>query len=709
VPGKHTLTETLAPAPIARSATGETIDAGAGAKVDAARGGAGAPLPTDTRARFESSLDADLSAVRVHTGSDAATAASAISARAYASGSDIFFGDGQYDPSSAAGEHLLAHEVAHTVQQSGGAGAPQRKPEVSSPGDPSEADADRAADAMTSGRAYTVAAASPGVSLHRDYATEWGGLQSARAIANKSMATADWVMVGRHLTAFSIEDIVDITMKKFSLGERAYTLAAALSAPGQLERVQQLITEHDTEALRIATVYHEWDIAIAGKTWLRCSQLLHVMSEGDAARRLKPLTWFDKMEIQKAAPDDERVAKMIADSEVDRVHLVVVAYDTAVRKGDWKAAADQLHGMDDDGIRTRLTALSFVNLTAVKAVASERIIKFCDAEIARRPKAETSPDGSTALQVTDPVPVIPALAELPDFSADARTTAEAAGAGPWGGSALAMKFMQDLTAAYGGREADNQLAKAKEPKPDRDTLVASIAAKRLAVLADEWKKAIDTYKFYKEGIKPDETPTLKFAAFAKYFCSDVREDYLFKLDKKLGFGRDFVDTMTPGALEDTAMQDIIAPGTGTAVKPICNNFIRLMPQTPPVTFYNYATHGVDKLKGKGYCLDIYLQGNRDPATGFMPKEQALQVIHNIAHTAHAVGGDWRVCYNDASVAKAASAKWGARFGYSGGELGGSNWHGPLNLHIHLDLVPSTKPETGIPIDATSVPQPNEHH
>jgi hypothetical protein len=703
-PGKHTLTEG-----IARSATGETIAADAGAKVDTAQGSPGAPLPTDTRARFESSLGADLSGVRVHAGAASAAAADSISARAYTTGSDIHFADGQYDPSSAGGEHLLAHEVAHTVQQAGGGGGPQRKGNVSSPGDPAEVDADRAADAMTTGAAYTVSAASSGVALHRDYRTEMAGFESARAVANKTMATADWLNVGRHLTAFSIEDIEDIIMKKMSLGERAYTLAASMSAPGQIDRVDQLIRQHDGEAVRIADIYHAWDVAIAAHDWPRCANLLHGMSDGDASRRLKPLTWFDKMDIQKAAPDDERLAKMIEASEADRVHLVQLAYDSAVAKGDWQAAANQLHGMDDEGIRTRMHALAFVNLTAIKAVASARIIKFCDEEIAARPKAETNPDGKTPVQVTDPVPIVPALVDLPDFSGDARTTADAAGAGPWGGSAIATKFMTDLTAAYGAREADNQIAKAKEPKPDRATLAASIAAKRLTVLGDEWSKAINTYKLYKEGIHPENTPTLKFAVFAKYFCSDVREDYLFKLDKTLGFGRAFVDTMTPGALEDTAMQDIISPGSGTQVKPICNNFIRLFPQSPPVTFYNYAGHGVGELKGKGYCLDIFLRGDRDPQTGFMPKEQALQVINNIAATAAAVGGDWRICYNDASVATAARAKWGARFGYSGGEAGGSNWHGPLNLHIHLDLVPSTKPETGIPIDATSVPQPNEHH
>ncbi|CAN5309155.1 hypothetical protein BH11MYX1_BH11MYX1_08870 [soil metagenome] len=120
---------------------------------------AGSSLPGPLMRKFESSLGADLSSVRVHTGSESATAASSVGARAYATGQDIHFGAGQYDPSSSGGQHLLAHEVAHTVQQRGGASSRQHKLEVSSPHDAAEHEADRAADAMVAG---TPAAVSSG-------------------------------------------------------------------------------------------------------------------------------------------------------------------------------------------------------------------------------------------------------------------------------------------------------------------------------------------------------------------------------------------------------------------------------------------------------------------------------------------------------------------------------------------------------------------
>jgi Domain of unknown function (DUF4157) len=111
----------------------------------------GKSLPADLRGRFESSLGADLAAVRIHTGKESAEAAAALNAKAYTLGSDIYFGAGYYSPIDAAGIHLLAHEVAHTVQQRGAVPARQDKLQVSKPFDASELEAERAADAMVAG------------------------------------------------------------------------------------------------------------------------------------------------------------------------------------------------------------------------------------------------------------------------------------------------------------------------------------------------------------------------------------------------------------------------------------------------------------------------------------------------------------------------------------------------------------------------------
>jgi hypothetical protein len=96
--------------------------------VHGSRGG-GASLPAVEREYFESRLGYDLGGVRVHTGSDAGHAAAAIDARAFTSGSDVFFARGEYAPGSSSGRQLLAHELTHVVQQSAAPVRPGQEPD----------------------------------------------------------------------------------------------------------------------------------------------------------------------------------------------------------------------------------------------------------------------------------------------------------------------------------------------------------------------------------------------------------------------------------------------------------------------------------------------------------------------------------------------------------------------------------------------------
>jgi hypothetical protein len=78
----------------------------------------GAPLPSAVRGFMESRFAADFSNVRVHCDSAAAQSAAEVNARAYTVGHDVVFGAGQYAPQSREGRLLIAHELAHVVQQS---------------------------------------------------------------------------------------------------------------------------------------------------------------------------------------------------------------------------------------------------------------------------------------------------------------------------------------------------------------------------------------------------------------------------------------------------------------------------------------------------------------------------------------------------------------------------------------------------------------
>ena len=133
-PGKHTLTEQLPAA------------------------GSGAALPSEARGRLETGFGASLGDVRVHTGETSAAAASNLGAAAFATGQDVHFATGAYEPHSSKGFSLLAHEVAHTVQAQGTSGtAPLcASPDVA-PGDAAvEREADAAASSVARGIPHPV-------------------------------------------------------------------------------------------------------------------------------------------------------------------------------------------------------------------------------------------------------------------------------------------------------------------------------------------------------------------------------------------------------------------------------------------------------------------------------------------------------------------------------------------------------------------------
>jgi len=77
-------------------------------------------LNPDIRSLFESRMNHDLSKVRIHTDGKAAVSARSLNSRAFAIGNDVVFGEGQYAPGTKEGQRLMAHELAHVVQQENG-------------------------------------------------------------------------------------------------------------------------------------------------------------------------------------------------------------------------------------------------------------------------------------------------------------------------------------------------------------------------------------------------------------------------------------------------------------------------------------------------------------------------------------------------------------------------------------------------------------
>ena len=103
------------------SPAGGLLDGDVERALTSARSG-GTPLPGTVRARMENAFEADFSGVKVHRGPAASELSGYLGAKAFTVGGDIFLRDGMPDTATTGGQSLLAHELAHTVQQ--GASAP---------------------------------------------------------------------------------------------------------------------------------------------------------------------------------------------------------------------------------------------------------------------------------------------------------------------------------------------------------------------------------------------------------------------------------------------------------------------------------------------------------------------------------------------------------------------------------------------------------
>lgn len=106
--------------PVQPAPASETYAPPAEAYVDDALAAPGWPLDPSARRAMESRFGYDFSSVRVHDDARAAGVAAEIDAAAFTVGDDVVFGAGRFDPASVEGRRLLAHELAHVIQQSRG-------------------------------------------------------------------------------------------------------------------------------------------------------------------------------------------------------------------------------------------------------------------------------------------------------------------------------------------------------------------------------------------------------------------------------------------------------------------------------------------------------------------------------------------------------------------------------------------------------------
>ena len=110
----------------------------------------------------------------------------------------------------------------------------------------------------------------------------------------------------------------------------------------------------------------------------------------------------------------------------------------------------------------------------------------------------------------------------------------------------------------------------------------------------------------------------------------------------------------------------------------------------------YRGHGGGRFENRGYSIDLFIRGRDD--RGFYPPEEAVKFLRALREAAGATGAEWRVIYNDFSVADTINRETsqervifvGTARQDKNRKITGLNWHGPhpLILHFHLDLAPS---------------------
>lgn len=239
----------------------------------------GEALDPRVRAVVDPAFGHSFADVRVHAGPDASSTAEAVSAEAYTIGRDIVFNAGLYPPATLGGHRVLAHELAHVVQNESAdssGGRNQIVPLRSGTADPAEAEASRAAGAVvTGGRAAIrsapgalIAAAPPGTATATAPAPSGGQEQdeeknklrdvvqgtpdsgeraawSKQAIAQPTRAGSNERSMTGDLTSFSLGDEVRLRggddLKHFEADYAVFRLPAQLAIQS-VGRVQDLLS-----------------------------------------------------------------------------------------------------------------------------------------------------------------------------------------------------------------------------------------------------------------------------------------------------------------------------------------------------------------------------------------------------------------------------------------------------------------------------------
>lgn len=156
----------------------DAVTSGMEQAIQSKRGG-GQPMDNATRQQMEGAFGQDFKNVRIHSDGEADSLNRSLSARAFTTGKDIFFKQGEYDTAVTEGRKLLAHELTHVVQQTG---ETRLKMKVSTPNDRYEQEADQMAREVIQRDQQKFQSAMKPDQLHRQVEEEEEELQTKRLI-----------------------------------------------------------------------------------------------------------------------------------------------------------------------------------------------------------------------------------------------------------------------------------------------------------------------------------------------------------------------------------------------------------------------------------------------------------------------------------------------------------------------------------------------
>lgn len=209
-----------------------TVSPGVEARLASQRGH-GEPLPQPTRAQMEAALGADLDAVRIHRDSQAQALSQDLGARAFTHGADVYFADGQFAPASEDGQRVLAHELAHVMQQRDGA-----KLLVGAVHDPAEAEADAVAEQVVRGLRAQAQGSAP--ALQRQAAPEEEEEEEAQTLRRQEMPEEEELQtLRRQATPEEEEEAQTLRRQEETPGQEV----APAEAATPVQRAQALYAE----------------------------------------------------------------------------------------------------------------------------------------------------------------------------------------------------------------------------------------------------------------------------------------------------------------------------------------------------------------------------------------------------------------------------------------------------------------------------------